>query len=90
MREDVLPYVSERDARGEIADIFADIRDTLRVPVVNLIWRHFATLDGGLLAAWEALRPIYASGAAEAAGARLLSGLALPSYGSKSATAAPR
>lgn len=78
MKADALAVISERDARGEIADIYADIRATMCLPVVNLVWRHFATLDGGLRYAWDALRPLYASGAAEQAGARLVAGLALP------------
>ena len=31
------------------AAIFADIRETLGVEVVNLIWRHLATIPGALL-----------------------------------------
>lgn len=78
MQADALEVISERDARGEIADIYADIRATMGLPVVNLVWRHFATLDGGLRHAWDALRPVYASGAAQQAGARLVAALELP------------
>lgn len=78
MQADALEVISERDARGEIADIYADIRATMGLPVVNLVWRHFATLEGGLRHAWDALRPVYASGAAEQAGARLVASLELP------------
>jgi hypothetical protein len=78
MTTDALPVVAECDARGEIAEIYEDIRTTLGVPVVNLVWRHFATLDGGLRHAWDALRPVYASGAAARAGAQLVARLALP------------
>jgi len=77
-REESLPFVTEADARGETAAIFADIRETLGLPVVNLIWRHFATIDGGLRFAWDTLRPVYAGGAAERAGAHLVAGLGLP------------
>ncbi len=77
-REETLAFVSERDATGETAELFADIRDTLGLPVVNLIWRHFATVDGGLPWAWGALRPLYACGAVEAAAARLVTRLELP------------
>jgi hypothetical protein len=78
MQADALEVIAERDARGEVADIYADIRATMGLPVVNLVWRHFATLDGGLRHAWDALRPVYASGAAEQAGARLVAALELP------------
>jgi hypothetical protein len=78
MTDETLPFVSERDARGEVADLYAEIRATLGLPVVNLIWRHFATVDGGLAWAWTRLRPLYASGAAQLAGARLVAQLDLP------------
>jgi hypothetical protein len=73
-----LPELPEADATGEIGDIYQDIRDTLGLPVVNLIWRHFATIDGGLTWAWRSLRPHYVSGAVAMAGARLLHALELP------------
>lgn len=68
---DPVPAVTEAEAAGETARIFADIRATMGSPVVNLIWRHFATVPGGLEWAWRAARPIYASGQAQAAAARL-------------------
>jgi hypothetical protein len=75
---DPIPAVSESAAIGPIADIFADIRRVLGVQVVNLIWRHLATLPGALPWAWETLRPLYADGTL-AAEAQLLHGqLALP------------
>jgi len=76
--EAALPFIAERDAAGEVAELYAEIRETLGLPVVNLIWRHFATIDGGLRWAWDTLRPVYASGAAEQAAAHLVAGLALP------------
>ncbi len=39
--------------------IFADIRDTLNVEVVNLIWRHLATMPGALEWVWGSPRPLY-------------------------------
>jgi hypothetical protein len=45
---DPVPAVPENEATGVIAGIFADIRDTLNVEVVNLIWRHLATMPGAL------------------------------------------
>jgi hypothetical protein len=59
---DPVPAVSEADATGEIAEIFADIRQVLGVGVVNLIWRHLATLPGSLRWVWGALRPLYIDG----------------------------
>ncbi|MDO9058628.1 MAG: hypothetical protein Q7U92_06350, partial [Bradyrhizobium sp.] len=57
-RESV-PSVLETEATGEISDIYADIRTTLDTSVVNLIWRHLATMPGALSWAWSALRPLY-------------------------------
>jgi len=50
---DPVPAITEAGATGEIAAIFADIRHVLGVEVVNLIWRHLATLPGALPWAWE-------------------------------------
>ncbi|MEQ9335038.1 hypothetical protein [Thalassobaculum sp.] len=75
---DPVPAILEGEARGETARIFADIRETLGSPVVNLIWRHLATVDGGLEWAWTAARPIYAGRQAQAAAARLYARLDPP------------
>lgn len=56
---DPVPAIVERDATGDIAVLFEDIRETLGVPVVNLIWRHLATMPGALHWAWAALKPLY-------------------------------
>lgn len=63
---DPVPAIAEHEATGEIATTFADIKATLGVPVVNLIWRHLATIDGGLDWAWGTAKPIYSSGQAAA------------------------
>src|SRR6266850_8186345 len=54
-----VPSVLESEARGEIADIFADIRKVLGTSVVNLIWRHLATMPGALPWTWATVRPLY-------------------------------
>jgi hypothetical protein len=61
---DPIPAIAEHEATGSVAETFADIKATLGIPVVNLIWRHLATIDGGLDWAWAAAKPIYASGQA--------------------------
>jgi hypothetical protein len=71
------PAVAE-EARGETAVLFDEIRRGLGVPVVNLIWRHLATLPDGLAWAWAAVGPFYRSGAAAREGAVLLGALPLP------------
>lgn len=75
---DPIPAVTEAEARGETARLFADIRSVLGVRVVNLIFRHVATLPGALAWSWGALRPLYVSGAVERGAGRLVGGLALP------------
>jgi hypothetical protein len=56
---DPVPAIGELAATGETAEIFADIRSTLDVEVVNLIWRHLATFPGALQWAWASVKPLY-------------------------------
>jgi len=65
MAKDTLPAVGEHEASGEIAEIYADIRATLNVSAINYVWRHIATIDGGLRWAWEAAKPMFVSGRVE-------------------------
>jgi len=58
-RRESVPSILETDATGEIADIYADIRRTLRTSVVNLIWRNLATMPGALRWTWSTVRPLY-------------------------------
>lgn len=75
---DPVPAITEAGATGEIAAIFADIRLVLGVDVVNLIWRHLATIPGALPWAWGTLRPLYADGSIAAEAAALHGDLDLP------------
>jgi hypothetical protein len=59
---DPVAAVTEAEATGEIAAIFADIRAVYRVGAVNLIWRHLATIPGALPWAWRVVRPLYVDG----------------------------
>ena len=54
-----VPSVLESDAKGDIADIYADIRNVLGTSVVNLIWRNLATMPGALEWTWSTVRPLY-------------------------------
>lgn len=58
-QNDPVPAITEKDAKGTTASIFSDIRDTLNVEVVNLIWRHLATMPGVLEWVWGSLKPLY-------------------------------
>lgn len=55
--------ISEREAQGEIAALYGDIRRSLGVGMVNLIYRHMAARPGVLPWAWGVLRPRFANGA---------------------------
>lgn len=66
---DPFPAVAEASARGETAALFADIRATVGVRVVNLVWRHLATIDGALPWAWAAVKPLYVQGLPDRAAA---------------------
>ncbi len=78
MAKDTLPAVSESGATGEIAELYADIRETLNVTAINYVWRHIATIDGGLRWAWEASKPMFVSGMVETECEHLLAELSLP------------
>jgi hypothetical protein len=59
LSSDPVAAVTEQGATGGTAEIFADIRQTLQVEVVNLIWRHLAIMPGALEWAWTSLKPLY-------------------------------
>ncbi|HYZ64648.1 MAG TPA: halocarboxylic acid dehydrogenase DehI family protein, partial [Acetobacteraceae bacterium] len=61
MDRDPISAVPEEAATGGTAAIFADLRATLRVPFVNLIWRHLATMPGMLEWTWTLVKPLQAS-----------------------------
>jgi hypothetical protein len=75
---DPITAIREADARGEIALIFADLRATLDVPFVNLIWRHIAAVPGGLPWTWALVRPLYVSPVLAQWATNLRAGLHLP------------
>ena len=59
MCTDPVIAITEQDAEGRVSEIYQDIRSTLGVPVVNLIWRHLATLPGALEWSWASIKPLY-------------------------------
>jgi hypothetical protein len=60
---DPVAAIPEAEATGDVARLFVDIRASLGVPVVNLIWRHLATIPGALPWAWASLKPLYENNA---------------------------
>ena len=58
---DVIATISEKEADPSLTAVFTDIKKTLGVPFVNLIWRHLATIPGGLEMTWSLAKPLYDS-----------------------------
>ncbi len=75
---DPFPAVAEAAATGQAAEIFADIRATVGVRVVNLVWRHLATIDGALPWTWTAVKPLYLAGMPDQAAARFRASMVVP------------
>jgi len=73
-----LPEIGEAEAQGRVAAIYADIRETQKLGLVNLIWRHLATKPDALEWTWNRLRPVYASGVAAREAVALAESLLLP------------
>jgi hypothetical protein len=71
-----LPEIRESEAPPEAAAIYAEIRAATGLPLVNLIWRHFAALPGALPWAWGAVRPAAQAGLVVAAAERVTDALA--------------
>ena len=86
MAKDTLPAVSESGATGEVAELYADIRETLNVSAINYVWRHIATIDGGLRWAWQAAKPMFVSGRVESECEHLQAQLSYPQLPSLSDT----
>jgi len=63
--------IREGDASGDIAEIYQQLRLALRLPMVNLIYRHFATIPGGLQFVWSRLRAPLNDGSLDGARQRL-------------------
>ena len=78
MKNNWVKAISEDEATGETAEIFSDIRITLGNGVVNLIWRHIATIEGTLPWVWHAVKPLYISDALKNEAGFLCENIKLP------------
>ena len=58
----LLAELAERDATGETAAIYAEMKRLGGVPMVALIFRHLATLPGALEWMWSAVGPAWRTG----------------------------
>jgi hypothetical protein len=74
----MLPELAERDASGEIAAIYAEIRRLWAVPYVSSLQRHLATRPGWLEWTWAMLAPAFTTGTAQIAAWRAARGLSVP------------
>ena len=70
--------LAERDASGDIAVIYDEIRRFCAVPYVSSMQRHLATRPGWLEWVWAALRPAFVSGRAQTAAWRAAEKLEVP------------
>lgn len=73
-----LPELREADAPAAIAAIYADMRAVTGLPLVNLIYRHLATMPGCLEWVWGLLRPRFADHAIPEAATLLRDAVRLP------------
>jgi len=67
----LLPELAESAASGETARIYSEMRRLGAVPMVALIFRHLATLPGGLEWTWAAIGPAWRSGRLQEAAWRI-------------------
>ena len=58
----LLAELAERDATGEKSAIYAEMKRLGGVPMVALIFRHLATLPGGIEWTWSAIGPAWKQG----------------------------
>jgi hypothetical protein len=70
--------ISEDQATGEIAEIFAELKVLCGVPYVSAIHRYLAAKPGFLEWAWAAVAPAFRDGQAQEAGWQAAAGLSLP------------
>jgi hypothetical protein len=68
---ETLSELPEADAKGRLADIYAELRSMVGVPVVALIFRHLATHPGLLEHIWSSVRPVMRSGMFQETAARV-------------------
>lgn len=63
----MLAELAESDAKGQIADIYDEIRRLWAVPYVSSVYKHMATRPGLLEWAWDGVAPVFRDGSAQEA-----------------------
>lgn len=67
----MIKELSEADASGRIAEIYAEVRHLYATPYVSAIHRHLATRPGVLEWAWDSVAPVFRTGEAQEIGLRI-------------------
>ena len=67
--------VPESEATGVIRELYEDIKVTMNIGMINLIYRRMASVDGVLEWFWDAVRPVLVSGEVDRALSSLTSDL---------------
>ena len=75
---DPVSAIAEAEATGEIAELFADIRQTMQLPLLTSIWRTLVGVEGELRAVWRVAKPLYETGQPAVALVRLREQATLP------------
>lgn len=63
---DPVTALAEKDARGEVAEIFAEIREIMEIPLITSVWRILVDFEGGLESVWAAAKELYRTGQPQA------------------------
>jgi hypothetical protein len=74
----LIAELAERDATGQVQEIYTAIRELCGVPMVALIWRHLATLPDALPWAWELMGPALSDGRIQRAAWSIADAAAVP------------
>lgn len=77
-QHDPVSAITEEEATGKTAATFADIRDTMQIPLLTSIWRILAGVEDGLRATWMAVKPIFKTGQPDVAYHKLKVQVLLP------------
>jgi hypothetical protein len=80
LSENKFPTITEEDADTATRSIYEDIKTTMGVALVNLVWRHFAVSPCVLPWSWQVLKPHYVSGAVPSAARLLRDALEIPQF----------
>ena len=73
-----LAQIPEAEASAGVKEIYDDMRRVMCVPLVNLIYRHMATMPGVLPWAWSLIRPLVLTGTVQDGVDRMVAALDVP------------